>query len=82
MRKCPVGRTKVSEGRKISNLRDVTINDLALLNPKMDDTIYRRLRHVVTENARVKDMVSAFTRMTKNLSASSSTLLTIVYGRL
>ena len=53
---------KYLKGRKISNLRDVTINDLALLTPKMDDTIYRRLRHIVTENARVRDMVTAFER--------------------
>ena len=48
--------------RKINNLRDVTVRDLALLAPKMDDTVYRRLKHVVTENARVRDMVTAFER--------------------
>ena len=53
---------KYLKGRKIYNLRDVTTKDLALLALKMNDTVYRRLRHVVTENARVMDMVGAFER--------------------
>jgi len=39
--------------RKISALRDVTINDLDRFGAKLPDPIFRRARHIITENNRV-----------------------------
>lgn len=39
--------------RKISALRDVTINDLDRFGTKLPDPIFRRARHIITENNRV-----------------------------
>jgi len=46
-------------GRVIRNLRDVSVTDLPELKKVCDDTVYKRLRHVVTENARVLAAVAA-----------------------
>jgi len=35
------------------SLRDVAVEDLAVLEPALDATLFRRMRHVVTENRRV-----------------------------
>jgi galactokinase len=40
-------------GDRIKTLRDATVEDVLACEGKMDDVIYRRARHVVTENARV-----------------------------
>jgi galactokinase len=45
--------------RRIVNLRDLAIADFAPLSRVLPKTIYRRLRHVVSENARVLDMLRA-----------------------
>lgn len=45
--------------RRIDNLRDVSVDDLPALKKVLSDTIYRRLKHVVTENTRVLEMVKA-----------------------
>ncbi len=45
--------------RTINNLRDVSVEDLTTLAPELDSTVYRRLKHIVTENARVREMVNA-----------------------
>lgn len=45
--------------RSIPNLRSVTVADLTVLGKECSDTVYRRLKHVVTENERVLKMVSA-----------------------
>ncbi len=39
--------------RNIVSLRDITIDDLKSVHGKIDDTLYRRARHVVTDNDRV-----------------------------
>jgi len=39
--------------RNIVNLRDVTLDDLPLLKNSLSNTVYRRLKHVVSENDRV-----------------------------
>jgi galactokinase len=39
-------------------LRDASVDDVASIN---DDTVRRRARHVITENARVRDFVDAIT---------------------
>ncbi len=39
--------------RNIASLRDITIDDLKSVHGKIDDTLYRRALHVVTENDRV-----------------------------
>jgi galactokinase len=45
--------------RRLNNLRDISVKDLPALRKVLSDTIYRRLKHVVTENARVIEMVHA-----------------------
>ncbi|WP_194765034.1 galactokinase [Microbacterium sp. UFMG61] len=41
----------------VPSLRDVSVDDLARAEELMDDVTFRRVRHVVTENQRVLDMV-------------------------
>lgn len=43
----------------VSALRDVTPDDLAGARRQLDETVYRRARHVVTENARVLEAAEA-----------------------
>ena len=45
--------------RNLPNLRSIAVADLTLLEKKCSDTVYRRLKHVVTENERVLTMVTA-----------------------
>lgn len=45
--------------RKISALRDVTINDLDRFGTKLPDPIFRRARHIITENNRVLTSMGA-----------------------
>ncbi|MHB9030676.1 MAG: galactokinase, partial [Candidatus Latescibacterota bacterium] len=45
--------------RAIQGLRDVEPGDLDTLRTSCPDVVFRRLRHIVTENARVLDMVRA-----------------------
>lgn len=45
--------------RDIANLRDVCVEDLPALRRTCSDTVYRRLKHVVTENQRVLTAVGA-----------------------
>lgn len=46
-------------GRDIANLRDVSVKDLPALKQICSGIVYRRLKHVVTENERVLTAVSA-----------------------
>jgi galactokinase len=46
-------------GRELESLRDVGAGDLAALEPALDPTLFRRLRHVVTENDRVEAFQAA-----------------------
>jgi galactokinase len=41
------------------SLRDVTLSDLEKRRPDLSETVYRRARHVVTENARVQSSAAA-----------------------
>ena len=43
----------------IRALRDVTVDDLEKHSDRLSDVIYKRVRHVVTENDRVKKAASA-----------------------
>ena len=45
--------------RKISALRDVTINDLDRFGSKLPDPLFRRARHIITENNRVLTSMGA-----------------------
>jgi galactokinase len=45
--------------RGIRALRDVTLDDLENHSNRLSDVIYKRVRHVVTENDRVKKSASA-----------------------
>ena len=40
-------------GERIKTLRDASVEDVLKCKDEMEDVIYRRARHVVTENARV-----------------------------
>ena len=50
---CEAGATSMG----VNSLRDLTIEDLARANEVMDEVTFRRVRHVVTENARVLETV-------------------------
>jgi galactokinase len=41
----------------VSSLRDLTVEDLAVAEEKLDDVTFRRVRHIVTENDRVLQTV-------------------------
>ena len=43
----------VFKGRDIKGLRDIAVDDLDTLKASCDDTIFRRIKHIVTENDRV-----------------------------
>jgi len=45
--------------RNLFNLRDISRKDLPHLKTMLDEVVYRRLSHVVTENERVLQMVGA-----------------------
>jgi galactokinase len=44
---------KIQGSDRIKTLRDATVEDVLKCQEEMEDVIYRRARHVVTENARV-----------------------------
>ena len=59
---CELGVQLLSQ--KIStaqSLRDVTLNDLERFPSKLPEVVYRRCRHVVSENDRVMDAAAALT---------------------
>jgi galactokinase len=43
----------------VASLRDLTVDDLPRARAELDDVTFRRVRHVVTENQRVLDVVAA-----------------------
>lgn len=43
----------------VASLRDLTVDDLPRAKAALDDVTFRRVRHVVTENQRVLDVVAA-----------------------
>lgn len=61
-------RAEVDEGSrilrehdsKIRELRDATIQDLESVRSQMPENVYRRCRHIITENDRVEQTVAAF----------------------
>jgi galactokinase len=46
--------------KELKNLRDITLEDLQFLKKGMSQTVFRRIRHVVTENHRVLEILQAF----------------------
>jgi galactokinase len=54
-RRCDCERGAAALG--VPSLRDVGVDDLPQALARVDDTVGRRVRHVVTENARVLDVV-------------------------
>jgi galactokinase len=46
-------------GRDLATLSDVAVRDLPAVRPALPDLLFRRLRHVVTENARVLSFARA-----------------------
>ena len=49
-----------SKLRGISSLRDLTLNDLERNRGLLSDTLYRRCRHIITENQRVCSVAKLF----------------------
>ena len=50
----------ISTHRRISNLSELTVNDLSLLDKCIpDEVVRRRARHVITENARTLGAINA-----------------------
>jgi galactokinase len=47
---------------RIRALRDATVDDLAAIAPAIPDRVFRRCRHVITENMRVEQAASALVR--------------------
>ena len=45
--------------RNINGLRDITIDDLKILENSCDETVFRRVKHFVTENDRVLKTIKA-----------------------
>jgi galactokinase len=43
----------------VHELRDATLEDLEKARPSMSENAYRRCRHIITENARVKEAAAA-----------------------
>lgn len=54
-----VGAQKAIPSRTIRSLRDLTVSDLPVLEKSLDKTVYKRVKHVVTENDRVENTVIA-----------------------
>jgi len=70
---------RVFSDRKIKGLRDVTITDLPVLEQAAGSAVFRRVKHVVTENDRVLKTVEALdagdvAAIGANLSASHASL--------
>ncbi|MBT4522196.1 MAG: galactokinase [Halieaceae bacterium] len=49
-----VAAQKALPSREIKNLADISCDDLSKIKPRCDPLLYRRVRHVVTENRRVE----------------------------
>jgi len=49
----------VLSGRAIQGIRDITVSDLDILSSSCEETIFRRVKHIVTENDRVLQTVRA-----------------------
>jgi len=59
-RECEDGVRRIAEvAPNVGSLRDVTLSELEQYRERLPDTIYRRCRHVVTENDRVHRLASA-----------------------
>ncbi|MFJ6003324.1 galactokinase [Arthrobacter sp. NPDC092385] len=57
-RSCELG----AEMMGVAALRDLSVKDLAEAAGVLDEETFRRVRHIVTENARVEDAVEVLTR--------------------
>jgi galactokinase len=51
---------KIFPDRDITGLRDITLDDLHILRELCDTTVFKRVKHVVTENFRVLKTVQSF----------------------
>lgn len=65
--------------RDIGSLRDISVNDLSELEKSCDNTVFRRVKHIVTENDRVLQTVEALKSgdcdaLGKNLYGSHASL--------
>jgi galactokinase len=52
---------QVAEQMGVSALRDATLEQLEDLQPQLDDVLYRRARHVISENGRTQEAAKSFT---------------------
>lgn len=63
VRQCAVASRSIhAGGRPVSSLRDVDLHQLEEARPDLNDTIYRRARHVITEIKRTRDAADALRR--------------------
>jgi galactokinase len=51
---------QVAEQMGVSALRDATLEQLEDLQPQLDDVLYRRARHVISENGRTQKAAKSF----------------------
>jgi galactokinase len=73
-----IARKKFND-RTIKGLRDLSVNDLNYLENSCDKTIFKRIRHIITENSRVIQTVDALQKgdvvtVGKNLYLSHASL--------
>jgi len=54
-----VAAANAATGRSATHLRDFSIDDLESVRDRMPDAIYRRARHVITENGRTHEACAA-----------------------
>jgi galactokinase len=52
---------EVAERMGVPALRDATLQQLEDLQPQLDDVLYRRARHVISENDRTQEAAKSFT---------------------
>jgi galactokinase len=59
VKQCRAAVEKIASlGRAVKSLRDVQLSDLQAARPTMDDVLWRRAHHVVSENARTLEAVT------------------------
>lgn len=49
----------IQKDKQINNLVDLPLEELSKFKNKLDDTLYRRVKHVITEQKRTKDVFAA-----------------------
>ena len=53
VKECETGLDIIKKHYDVNNIVDITLDELDKIKNELDDTIYKRLRHVISENKRV-----------------------------